>query len=128
MGINYGSEGLPKRVTEIPMPLLDDPVVHAAIFPNFNLVLNSFAVAFYWLTGVYILFVGWTVIGFRNETVAKPRRVNARISPVELDKKYQKIMKAETIREDFVYASMRRMNAAVTGRMAVDSPTGYLTI
>lgn len=107
-------------MTEVDLPILDDPMLMLSK-PNFSsMVLNSLYTYVLWfnLPALFLLFL---MTATRSDYFSKPEKFNVRQSGLKVETKTRQPAIRKNY-EDYVYGGLRRVSSILTGRLALNAP------
>jgi hypothetical protein len=102
----------------IDFPILDDPVLIVTMPNPSTKLIDAAFITFYWLITIFALAVGFMIVLSTADCLSKPERKEFRFTPLRQPESILNLQKDE----DVVYATLRKINQAITFRLSLNSP------
>jgi hypothetical protein len=126
---------LPNAVEAVALPYLDDKPLYLTQFNLQEYVLTGFTMSIIWFICFFAIFFLFALLFSRNKFMEKPNRHDVRTTPLYRPRTQGQRIKTENEnldeanpKEDIIIGALRRLNSALTLRLAVNNPLGMLII
>jgi len=126
---------LPNAAEAVALPYLDDKPLYLTQFNLQEYVLTGFTMSIIWFICFFAIFFLFALLFSRNKFLEKPDRQDVRTTPLYRPRTQGQRIKTENEdlnqanpKEDIIIGALRRLNSALTLRLAVNNPLGMLII